>query len=152
MTTRSRIPIESMQTILKLHTTSHTYGAVLGGELTLRAFWINWPRKQIPGLDKMWNLPPNFVNEDSYYKALGCTFDEVVKKGHTYSNPDYYLDVSLVQIMRDFDGLLALLLKPAKGEGNEGKFVSVGIARLPCQLYDTQLERGGWVKRDVTII
>jgi hypothetical protein len=128
------------------------YGAVLGGELTLRAFWINWPRKQIPGLDKMWNLPPCIFNGDLFYGDLGCTFDEIAKKGFTYSNPDYYLDVSLLRIRRDEKKHFALLLKPAKGERNEGKFVRVGIAHLPCELDNTQLERGGWVKRDVTII
>jgi hypothetical protein len=119
------------------------YGAVLGGELTLRTFSIN--------LDKMWNLPP-VASGDLFGADLGCTFDEIAKKGPTYSNPDYYLDVSLVRIRRDEYRHLALLLKPAKGEGNEGKFVRVGIAHLPRDLDDTQLERGGWVKRDVTII
>jgi hypothetical protein len=128
------------------------YGAVLGGELTLRTFWINWPRKQIPGSNKMWNLPPKFFNDDLYCGNLGCTFDEIAKKGPTYSNPDYYLDVSLVQIIRTQIAHFALLLKPAKGEGTEGKFVRVGIAHLSRGLDDTQLERGGWVKRDVTII
>jgi hypothetical protein len=117
------------------------YGAVLGGELTLRTFSIN--------LDKMWNLPPPFAR-NLYGADLGCIFDEIAK-GPTYSNPDYYLDVSLVRIRRDEIRHLALLLKPAKGERNEGKFVRVGIAYLP-RLDDTQLERGGWMKRDVTII
>ena len=85
-------------------------------------------------------------------RGLACSFDEIAKEGSTYCNPDYYLDVSLVRIRRDGYSHLALLLKPAKGEGNEGKFVRVGIAQLPLKLDDTQLERGGWVKRDVTII
>jgi hypothetical protein len=134
---------------------SDPYGAVLGGELTLRTFWINFPRKKIPGYvrsDKMWNLPPWFAKRVVYYGDLACTFDEIAKKEPTYSNPDYYLDVSLVRIRRDEYRHLALLLKPAKGEGNEGKFVRVGIAHLSRELDDTQLERGGWVKRDVTII
>jgi hypothetical protein len=109
------------------------------------------------------------VAERIYTKYLvypDCNFDEVAKKEPTYSNPDYYLDVSLVQVMRDRSSHFALLLKPAKGEGNEGKFVRVGVAQLPCErkesgleltetefgLTGTGLEQAGWVKRDVTII
>jgi hypothetical protein len=130
------------------------YGAVIGGELTLRTFWINWPRKQIP--DKMRTPPPWDISKGNYRYlnewGLACNFDEIAKKELTYSNPDYYLDVSLVRILRTDCVHFALLLKPAKGEGNKGKFVKVGIAHLSRELDDTQLERGGWVKRDVTII
>jgi hypothetical protein len=127
------------------------YGAVVGGELTLRTFWINWPQNQIPE-----SALPLFLTNKGNYRYLNewrltCNFDEIAKEP-TYSNPDYYLDVSLVQIMRTDFVHCALLLKPAKGEGNKGKFVKVGIAHLPRGLDDTQLERGGWVKRDVTII
>ena len=146
------------------------YGAVIGGELTLRTFWINWPRKRMRGSDKMWTLQPIVAKRPCtkfpVHRGLDCNFDEVAKKEPTYSNPDYYLDVSLVQVMRDTSSHFALLLKPAKGEGNEGKFVRVGVAQLPCErresgleltetefgLTETGLEQAGWVKRDVTII
>lgn len=146
------------------------YGAVIGGELTLRTFWVNWPWKRMRGSDTMRTLQPivakRIYTKYLVYRDLDCNFDEVAKKEPTYSNPDYYLDVSLVQVMRDRSSHFALLLKPAKGEGNEGKFVRVGVAQLPCErkesgleltetefgLTGTGLEQAGWVKRDVTII
>jgi len=72
-------------------------------------------------------LPPPLASGDSYGTDLGCIFDEIAKKGPTYSNPDYYLDVSLVRFGGTIVTTSRFYWKPAKGEGNGGKFVRVGL-------------------------
>jgi hypothetical protein len=131
------------------------YGGVIGGELTLRAFWITWPQKKLRSSDDMWSLPAVLAGtpgDRTCRRGLVCSFDELPKEKDIYHNPDFYLDISLVQILRAKSQHLALLLKPAEGEGNEGKFIRIGIAKLPPELDEDQLEEGGWVKRDVSII
>jgi hypothetical protein len=128
------------------------YGGVLGGELTLRTFWITWPQKELRSSGDMWSMPATLV---STYDATTrtdapiCSFDELPKEKYTYHNPDFYIDVSLVQILRTKCYHVALLLKPAEGEGNKGKFVKIGIASF---LPELDVKEGGWVKRDVSII
>ena len=136
------------------------YGAVIGGELTLRTFWIPWPLQKLWLSVRTWPLPP-LVNKfdrkilDQYtFEERGCeqqiicSFDELPKEKSTYYNPGFYLDVSLAHILRGVRQF-ALLLKPDK---DEGKFVKVGVAELPCTLDDVDLEEGGWEIKEVTIV
>lgn len=136
------------------------YGAVIGGHLTLKTRWISWPRKNLRPWDRLWSLPPLFSDCDeildyNLYEKPGCdgriicSFDELPMEESTYYDPDFYVDVSLAQIVRVKHRHFALLLKPAK---DEGKFVKIGVAELPPSLDEDALEEGGWVMKEVTIV
>jgi hypothetical protein len=152
--TNSNAEVVSCEVILK---DNDPYGAVLGGELILRAFWITWPRKKLWPWDELWSLPPivddgfGTINRMSAGKIV-CIFDERPKEKSTYDDPDFFLDVSLVLIFRAKSEHYSLLLKPVEGEGNEGKFVKIGVALLPYELDEIEMAESGWVKRDISII
>jgi hypothetical protein len=136
------------------------YGAVIGGTLTLRTFWVSWPRAKLHPSDTIWSLPPlvnkigqHILNkykfeEQQCYNQIKLSFDELPRVRSTYYDPDFYLDVSLAQILRGCRHF-ALLLKTT---GNEGKFVKIGVAELPSWLDEHALEEDGWVMREVTIV
>ncbi|KAE9371820.1 HET-domain-containing protein [Stipitochalara longipes BDJ] len=134
------------------------YGAVLGGKLTLLAFYLPYPRKQLERRDGMLYRPPRMEissRNSSYTPGEGelvCEFDVAPSEKCNYDDPEFYLDVGLGHIFGTSSYHYALLLKPAHGEGNEGKFIKIGIARFMQGPHEIQFEESGWVEREVTII